>query len=115
REQGYPDALVEAILGHAETTGVPRRTLLARYLFACDELTGLVTAVALVRPNKSIHEVEVKSVRKKLKDRSFARTVNRDDVAKGFEEIGVDPDAHVAEVILALRAVARDVGLEGSA
>ncbi len=114
REQGYPEELVVAILGHADYTNVPRETLLARTLFACDELTGLVTAVALVRPNKSIHEVEVKSVKKKLKDKGFARTVNRDDVRKGFEELGVTPEEHVAEVIAALRAVAEEVGLAGA-
>jgi len=114
RDRGWPDELIQAILGHAEYTGVARETRLAKYLFACDELTGLVTAVALVRPNKSIHEVEVKSVRKKLKDKSFARTVNRDDVKKGFEEIGVPAEEHIAEVIAALRDVADEVGLAGT-
>jgi putative nucleotidyltransferase with HDIG domain len=112
-QQGYPQEVVRAILGHAEYTGTPRDSNLARYLFACDELTGLITAVALVRPNQSIHEVEVKSVRKKLKDKSFARTVNRDDVRKGIEELGVDPDAFISEVIGALREVAEEIGLSG--
>lgn len=114
RELGYPDELIHAILGHAEYTGVARTSRLDRYLFACDELTGLVTAVALVRPNKSIHEVEVKSVKKKLKDKGFARTVNRDDVRKGFEELGVVPEEHIGEVIRALRGVAAEVGLAGT-
>jgi putative nucleotidyltransferase with HDIG domain len=112
-QQGYPQEVIRAILGHAEYTGTPRDSNLARYLFACDELTGLITAVALVRPNQSIHEVEVKSVRKKLKDKSFARTVNRDDVRKGIEELGVDPDAFISEVIGALREVAEEIGLSG--
>lgn len=113
QQRGYPDAVIEAILGHAEYTGVARASLLAKYLFACDELTGLVTAVALVRPNKSIHEVEVKSVKKKLKDKSFARTVNRADVEQGFAELGVEPDQHIAEVIAALKGVAESIGLAG--
>lgn len=115
REQGYPEPIIQAILGHAEYTGVARETQLARYLFACDELTGLITAVALVRPNKSIHEVAVKSVKKKLKDKSFARSVNRDDVRLGFEELGVDPGEHIQEIISALAGVAAEIGLEGTA
>lgn len=113
RAQGYPEDLVVAILGHAEYTNVPRATDLARFLFACDELTGFVTAVALVRPNKSIHKVEAASVLKKLKDKAFARSVNRDDVKKGFVELGVDPAAHVTEVITALKGVAPEIGLAG--
>ena len=111
RERGYPDDVVRAILGHADYTGVPRDTLMAQVLYSVDELAGFVTAVALVRPNKSVHEVEPASVRKKMKDKAFARSVNRDDIVKGAEELGVDLDAHIAEVIEAMRPVAADLGL----
>ena len=113
RERGYPEEVVRAILGHADYTGVPRDTLMARALFAVDELTGFITAVALVRPNKSIHEVEPRSVRKKLKDKAFARSVNRDDIVKGAEELGVELPEHIAEVIEAMRPVAGELGLAG--
>ncbi|MBI4878445.1 MAG: HDIG domain-containing protein [Planctomycetes bacterium] len=114
REQGYPEELIAAILGHAQYTGTPRDSLLARCLFACDELTGMIIAVALVRPGKSIHEVTADSVRKKLKDKAFARSVNRDEVKLGFAELGVDPAAHIAEVIEALKGVAAEIGLAGT-
>jgi len=113
RERGYPDEVVRAILGHADYTGVPRDTLMAKALYAVDELTGFVTAVALVRPNKRLDEVEPASVRKKMKDKAFARSVNRDDIVKGAQELGVDLDAHIAEVIGAMRAVAGELGLGG--
>ena len=113
RERGYPEEVVRAILGHANYTGVPRDTLMAKTLYAVDELTGFVTAVALVRPNKRLDEVEPSSVRKKLKDKAFARSVNRDDIFKGAQEMAVDLDAHIAEVIAALRAVASELGLAG--
>ena len=113
RERGYPEEVVRAILGHADHTGVPRDTLMARALFAVDELTGFITAVALVRPSKSIHEVEPRSVRKKLKDKAFARSVNRDDIVKGAEELGVELPEHIAEVIEAMRPVAGELGLAG--
>ena len=113
RERGYPDEVVRAILGHADYTGVPRDTLMARMLYGVDELTGFVTAVALVRPNKSVHEVEPRSVRKKLKDKAFARSVNRDDITKGVQELGVELDQHIAEVIEAMRTVAGELGLAG--
>ena len=114
RERGYPEEVVRAILGHADYTGVPRDTLMAQVLYAVDELTGFVTAVALVRPNKSVHEVEPRSVRKKLKDKAFARSVNRDDITKGAGELGVELDEHIAEVTGAMRAVAGELGLAGS-
>ncbi len=114
REQGYPEELISAILGHAQYTNVPRDSLMARCLFACDELTGMIVAVALVRPGKSIHEVSVDSVKKKLKDKAFARSVNRDEVQQGFAELGVDPAAHIAEVIEALKGVAAEIGLAGA-
>ena len=113
RERGYPEEVVRAILGHADYTGVPRDTLMARVLFAVDELTGFITAVALVRPSKSIHEVEPRSVRKKLKDKAFARSVSRDDIVKGAEELGVELPEHIAEVIEAMRPVAGELGLAG--
>jgi putative nucleotidyltransferase with HDIG domain len=113
RERGYPEEVVRAILGHADYSGVPRDTLMARVLYAVDELTGFITAVALVRPNKSIFEVEVPSVRKKLKDKAFARSVNRDDIVKGAAELGVDLDEHIAEVIAAMREAADVLGLSG--
>jgi putative nucleotidyltransferase with HDIG domain len=111
RERGYPEPVVRAILGHADYTGVPRDTLMARVLYSVDELAGFITAVALVRPNKRLDEVEAASVRKKMKDKAFARSVNREDIVKGAEELGVDLDAHIAEVIEALRPVAAELGL----
>ena len=114
-ERGYPDEVKTAIMGHADYSGVPRETLMAKTLFSVDELTGFVTAVALVRPNKSIFEVEPKSVRKKMKDKAFARQVNRDDIVNGAEQLGVDLDAHIAEVIEALKPHADALGLRGAA
>jgi len=113
RERGYPEDVVRAILGHADYTGVPRDTPMAKVLYAVDELTGFITAVALVRPNKRLDEVEPSSVRKKMKDKAFARSVNRDDILKGAEELGVDLDALIAEVIQAMLPVAGDLGLGG--
>jgi predicted hydrolase (HD superfamily) len=103
--------VVTAILGHADYSGVPRDTDMARVLYAVDELTGFVTAVALVRPNKRLDEVEPKNVRKKMKDKAFARSVNREDITKGAAELGVDLDEHIAEVIEAMRPVAAELGL----
>ncbi len=116
KERGYPDEVTTAIMGHADYSGVPRETPMAKTLFAVDELTGFVTAVALVRPNKSIFEVEPPSVRKKMKDKAFARQVSRDDIinGNGAEQLGVDLDAHIAEVIAALRANADALGLAGT-
>ncbi len=111
RQRGYPEEIVRAILGHADYTGVPRDTAMARLLYAVDELTGFITAVALVRPNKSLAEVEAASVRKKMKDKAFARSVNRDDIVKGAAELGVDLDEHITEVIEAMRPVAGALGL----
>jgi putative nucleotidyltransferase with HDIG domain len=113
RERGWPEDVLQAILGHATYTNVPRETKMARALFAVDELTGLVTATALVRPSKSLHEVDAKSVRKKMKDKAFARGVNRDDVLLGVQELGVDLDAHIQFVIDAMRARAAELGLDG--
>jgi putative nucleotidyltransferase with HDIG domain len=114
RERGWPDDLLEAILGHAQYSGVPRTSRMAKTLFAVDELTGLVTATALVRPSRSVHEVDARSVRKKMKDKAFARGVNREDVVNGAEELGVELDAHIQFVIDAMRREAVAIGLEGS-
>jgi putative nucleotidyltransferase with HDIG domain len=111
RERGVPEPLLDAILGHASYTGVPRTSLLARTLFAVDELCGFLVACALVRPSKSLRDLEVKSVKKKLKDKAFARGVNRDEVRQGTEELGVPLDEHVQFVLEALRPVERDLGL----
>ena len=112
--RGYSDGIRRAILGHANYTNVPRDTLLARALYACDELTGFVIAAALVRPN-GIWDMESKSVKKKLKDKAFARTVNRDEVYEGAQEFEVDLGEHIDFIIAALRQVAGDVGLKPSA
>jgi len=114
RERGWPEDVLEAILGHAQYSGVPRTSRMAKTLFAVDELTGLVTATALVRPSKSVHEVDARSVRKKMKDKAFARGVNRDDVIGGAEELGVELDAHIQFVIEAMRRSAPALGLEGT-
>jgi len=114
RERGWPDDILQAVLGHATYCGVARDTNMAKALFAVDELTGLVTATALVRHSKSLHEVDARSVRKKMKDKGFARGVNRDDVMVGAQELGVDLDAHIQFVIDAMRARASDLGLDGS-
>jgi len=111
RERGYDEEIRRAILGHANYTGVPRDTVLARGLYACDELTGFVVACALVRPN-GIWDLESRSVKKKLKDKAFARTVNREEVYEGAEELGVDLGEHIDFIIAALREVAGEVGLE---
>jgi putative nucleotidyltransferase with HDIG domain len=109
--RGVPDPIVRAILAHADYAGVPRRSLLERALYACDELSGFVHAVALVRPGKVIDGLGPDSVRKKLKDKGFARTVNREDVYRGATELGVDLDAHIAFVVAALAGVAPEIGL----
>ena len=114
REHGYPEDVLEAILGHATYTGVPRTTPMAKALFAVDELTGLVTATALVRPSKSVHEVDARSVRKKMKDKAFARGVSREDVVLGAEELGVELDEHVQFVIEAMKGRAKEIGLDGA-
>jgi predicted hydrolase (HD superfamily) len=112
--KGYPDDILRAILGHAHYTNTPRDSLMAKTLFAVDELTGLITATALVRPSKSVHEVDAKSVRKKMKDKAFARGVSRDDVISGASELGVDLDEHINFVIAAMQARSADLGLSGS-
>jgi len=114
RAKGYPEDILEAILGHAHYTSTPRESKMAKTLFAVDELTGLITATALVRPSKSVHEVEAKSVRKKMKDKAFARGVSREDVVNGASELGVDLDEHIAFVIGSMQARSADLGLSGS-
>jgi predicted hydrolase (HD superfamily) len=111
---GLPEPLQRAILGHASYTGVPRNTPLAQALFAVDELCGFLVACALVRPSRSLHDLEVASVKKKLKDKAFARGVSREDVLQGAEELGVPLDDHIAFVLEALRPAERALGL-GSA
>ena len=113
--RGLPAEIVYAILTHADYSGMPRVSLLDRALYACDELTGFVHACALVRPGKVVAGLEPASVRKKLKDKAFARTVNRDDVYRGAEELGVDLDAHIAFIVQALSGVASEVGLATTA
>jgi putative nucleotidyltransferase with HDIG domain len=113
RTLGVSEAVCDAILGHAHYTGVPRTTRLAQALFACDELCGLLTACALVKPSKAIADVEVPGVRKKLKDKAFARGVNRDDIQTGAAALGVPLDEHIAFVLGALQAVAPTLGLDG--
>ena len=114
RERGWPEDILQAILGHATYCNTPRVTPMAKTLFAVDELTGLVTATALVRPSKSVHEVDAKAVRKKMKDKGFARGVNRDDVIVGAQELGVDLDEHIQFVIEAMQGRAAEIGLEGA-
>ncbi len=103
RSEGFPDDFLQSILSHADYTGVKRETLLQKTLFACDELAGFLTAVAYVRPSKSIDEVEVKSVRKKMKDKAFAKAVSRDDIINGAVELGINLDEHIEFCINAMR------------
>jgi putative nucleotidyltransferase with HDIG domain len=110
RDRGFPEEIRTTILSHVPEMKIPRTTLMARALFACDELCGFIVAVAVIRPNK-IADLEAPSVRKKLKDKAFARTVSRDDITKGAEELGVDLTEHITFVIRALRGIARELGL----
>lgn len=111
RDLGYPEEMIHAILAHADYTGVKRESALDKTLFACDELAGFLTACALIKPSKKIAEVEAASVKKKLKDKAFARGVNRDDVRKGAEELGISLDDHIATCIEAMRGIASELGL----
>jgi putative nucleotidyltransferase with HDIG domain len=115
REHGYPEDLVYAISSHVDALNLPRKNQLCKTLFACDELAGFLVAAALVRPGKSILGMEAKSVRKKLKDKAFARSVSRDDIYKGVTELGVDLDEHITFCIRALEEKAALLGLDGSA
>ena len=113
RERGWPEAIARAVESHGDHTGVKRESAMEKTLFAVDELSGFVTACALVKPNKSIFEVDVPSVRKKMKDRAFARAVSREDIVNGAAQLGVDLDAHIAEVIEAMKGAAATLGLAG--
>ncbi|HEX7596483.1 MAG TPA: HD domain-containing protein [Gemmatimonadaceae bacterium] len=114
RSKGYPEDILQAILGHAHYTNTPRESKMAKTLFAVDELTGLITATALVRPTRSVHEVDARSVRKKMKDKAFARGVSREDVMNGANELGVELDEHITFVIAAMQARSAELGLSGS-
>ena len=111
REKGYPEEIIKAILSHADYTGIPRESVMEKALFACDELTGFIVACALVRPNKTLAEVEVNSVRKKMKDKAFARQVSREDIIKGAEELGLPLEEHIGNVLEAMKGIAGDLGL----
>src|ERR1700726_1773704 len=115
KKRGYPEQISRAIMSHAEYTGVTRDTPMEKALFACDELAGFITAVALIKPGKSLAEVDVKSVRKRMKDKAFARKVNRDDIITGAAALGVDLDEHIGFCIQALQGIADKLGLDGSA
>jgi predicted hydrolase (HD superfamily) len=115
RERGVPEELIQDILSHADHTGVPRDTLRRKALLACDEITGFVTAVALVRPSRSLLDLEVSSVRKKWKDRAFAAGAERENIERATADFGVDQWEHVGNVILAMRGIAPELGLAGSA
>jgi predicted hydrolase (HD superfamily) len=114
RAEGCPEFVLRAILSHADYTGVARESRLEHTLFACDEMAGFVTAAALVRPSKSVLDLEASSVRKRMKDKAFARAVRREDLVKGAEEIGVPLEEHIANVIAAMREQAEALGLQGS-
>jgi predicted hydrolase (HD superfamily) len=115
KERGWPEVIRRAIMSHAEYTGVTRDTPVEKALFACDELAGFITAVTLIKPGKSLAEVDVKSVRKRMKDKAFARKVNRDDIITGAAALGVDLDEHIGFCIQALQGIADKLGLDGSA
>ena len=115
KERGYPEEIRRAIMSHADYTGVTRDTPMEKALFACDELAGFITAVALIKPGKSLAEVDAKSVRKRMKDKAFARKVNRDDIVNGAAGLGVELDEHITFCIEALKPIADKLGLDGSA
>jgi len=113
-ERGWPEEIKKAVMSHAEYTGVARESQMEKALFACDELAGFITAAALVRPDKSIHSLEAKSVKKRMKDKAFARSVSRDDITNGAAALGVDLDEHIAFCIEALKEIAPELGLQGT-
>ena len=115
KERGWSEEIRKAIMSHAEYTGVPRDTRMEKTLFACDELAGFITACALVKPGKSLAEVEASSVKRKMKDKAFARSVNRNDIVNGAADLGVDLEPHIAFCIEAMRGIAGELGLDGSA
>lgn len=115
KARGYSDEIRNAIMSHAEYTGVPRQSPMEKALFACDELAGFITAVALVKPGKSLAEVDAKSVRRKMKDKAFARSVNRNDIVSGAADLGVDLVEHIAFCVEAMKGISGELGLDGSA
>ena len=115
KERGWPEIITRAIMSHAEYSGVTRDSKMEKALFACDELAGFITAVALIKPSKSLAEVDTKSVRKRMKDKAFARKVNREDIIQGAADLGVDLDEHIGFCIDALKPIAKELGLDGSA
>src|SRR5438270_6118331 len=115
KERGYSEQIRNAIMSHAQYTGVLRVSPMEKALFACDELAGFITAVALVKPGKSLAEVDAKSVRKKMKDKAFARSVSRDDIINGAKELGLELDEHITFCIEAMKGIARELGLESAA
>jgi putative nucleotidyltransferase with HDIG domain len=114
RERGVPEQVITAIQSHADHTGVPRQTVMEKALYACDEITGLIIAVALVRPSHSLYDLKVKSVKKKWKDRAFAAGADRDEIERAVEEFGVPLWEHTSNVILAMRGIAPQINLEGN-
>jgi predicted hydrolase (HD superfamily) len=115
KERGWPEVISRAVMSHAEYTGIARDSKMEKALFACDELAGFITAVALIKLSKSLAEVDVKSVRKRMKDKAFARKVNRDDIINGAADLGVDLDEHIALCIEAMKGIAGELGLDGRA
>jgi putative nucleotidyltransferase with HDIG domain len=111
KEQGYPPEMIEAILGHSQATGVPRQSRLAKALYACDEVTGLIVACALVRPSKKLADVDLPGIKKKWKEKAFAKGVNRDEIVKGAGELGVPLDEHLEIVLKAMGGIAAGLGL----
>jgi putative nucleotidyltransferase with HDIG domain len=114
RERGYPEDVMRAILSHADYSGVKRESPMEKTLYACDELSGLITAAALVKPSKSVAEVDARSIRKKMKDKAFARSVSREDIIHGAADLGVDLDEHITFCIEAMKGIAGELGLAGS-
>lgn len=114
KEKGYPDDVIYAIRSHADYLGLPRKSLMDKTLFAVDELVGFITAVTLVRPNKNIDEVKISSVKRKLKDKAFARSVSREDIQTGTADLGVPSDEHIVFVIDAMKGIADQLGLSGA-
>ena len=115
KERGYSEEVRRAIMSHAEYSGVARISPMEKTLFACDEVAGFITACALVKPGKSLQEVEAKSVRKKMKDKAFARSVHREDIVQGAADLGLDLEEHIAFCIEAMKTIAKELGLDGSA
>lgn len=114
RERGVPEEIIHAVMSHADHTGIPRLTRMEKALYACDEVTGLITAVALVRPSHSLIDLEVSSVKKKWKDRAFAAGANREEITKAADEFGIELWEHVGNVIIAMRRIAPELGLAGN-